>query len=32
MPSLNTLKYRKTKQYNFYCEHLKSILNLMHFQ
>ena len=33
MPFLNTLKkYKKTKQYNFYYEHLKSILNLTHFQ
>lgn len=33
MPSLNTLKkYKKTKKYNSYYEHLKGILNLTCFQ
>lgn len=33
MPFLNTAqKYKKTKQYDSYYEHLRSILNLTHFQ
>lgn len=32
IPFLNTLRYKKTKQNNYYYEHLKSILNLTDFQ